>query len=182
MENITSLLTPSLPEFRAFARKRLNEPGLAEEAVQDSFLKALKHAGQIKDLSRVKAWFYRILRRTIIDLYRRRENQKNVVAQLQEALLLHEDPHSPDPSACRCVDHLMPQMKSQYAELLHRLDVANEKLTEVAESLRISKNNATVRLHRARHQLKDLVTDNCGVCSTHGCLDCHCDIKPKEEN
>lgn len=73
MERIDSYLLDNMNEFVGFARKRLGDPELAADAVQNSLLKALKAADQIRDQENAKAWFYRILRRTIIDLYRRRD-------------------------------------------------------------------------------------------------------------
>ena len=70
MNNIETVLLENLKEFLGFARKRLGDPELAADVVQDSLLKALKAADQIRDEESAKAWFYRILRRTIIDLYR----------------------------------------------------------------------------------------------------------------
>jgi DNA-directed RNA polymerase specialized sigma24 family protein len=64
MHKLTSLLK-NVDEFTGFARKRLADPELAADAVQESLLKALKAADQIRDEENAKAWFYRILRRTI---------------------------------------------------------------------------------------------------------------------
>src|SRR5581483_2148294 len=72
MKEIAEQLVGSLNEFLAFARGRLGEPELAADAVQESLLKALRNSGQVRDEESVKAWFYRILRRTIVDVYRSR--------------------------------------------------------------------------------------------------------------
>lgn len=73
MNNTETELLENVKEFVAFARRRLGDPELAADAVQESLLKALKAADQIRDEENARAWFYRILRRTIIDLYRRRD-------------------------------------------------------------------------------------------------------------
>ena len=57
MEKIESYLLDNVKEFVGFARKRLNDPELAADAVQDSLLKALKAADQIRDEENAKAWF-----------------------------------------------------------------------------------------------------------------------------
>jgi DNA-directed RNA polymerase specialized sigma24 family protein len=38
----------------------------------------------------------------------------------------------------------------------------------------LSASNAGVRVFRAREALRKRVTESCGVCAEHGCLDCHC--------
>lgn len=51
-------------------------------------------------------------------------------------------------------------------------------LQKVAKALGITTNNATVRLHRARRALKRELERSCGICATHGCLDCTCGESP----
>jgi RNA polymerase sigma factor (sigma-70 family) len=116
MEKLTSLLK-NVDEFTGFARKRLADPELAADAVQESLLKALKAADQIRDEENAKAWFYRILRRTIIDLYRRRDARDRALAELEKEL----DP-PPDTEeeriVCACMERLLPLMTPQYSVLL----------------------------------------------------------------
>ncbi|MBL9205374.1 MAG: sigma-70 family RNA polymerase sigma factor [Opitutaceae bacterium] len=69
---MNELVVKNLKTSVAFARKRVGDPHLAEDLVQEGLVKALGvEQKPANDEERV-AWFYRILRRTIIDLYRRR--------------------------------------------------------------------------------------------------------------
>jgi hypothetical protein len=38
----------------------------------------------------------------------------------------------------------------------------------------LSASNAGVRVFRAREALKKRVTQSCGTCAEHGCVDCTC--------
>jgi RNA polymerase sigma factor (sigma-70 family) len=166
-------LLKNVDEFTGFARKRLADPELAADAVQESLLKALKAADQIRDEENAKAWFYRILRRTIIDLYRRRDARDRAVAGLERELNSPADQEEAR-LVCACMERLLPIMTPQYAVLLQRIDLNEESPDSVAASLGITRGNLNVRLHRARQQLKRRLAENCRVCATHGCLDCHC--------
>ena len=173
MERIESYLLDNLHEFVGFARKRLGDPELAADAVQDSLLKALKASDQIRDEENAKAWFYRILRRTIIDLYRRRDARHRMLAELEREL--NSPPDSEEERiVCACMERLLPTMAPQYASLIRRLDLNDETPDAVAANLGISKNNLNVRVHRARRQLKRHLEENCRICAKHGCLDCRC--------
>lgn len=55
-----------------------------------------------------------------------------------------------------------------------QIDLEGQEPAEVAAALGITKNNLTVRLHRARRHLRELLSRNCRACSKHGCLDCTC--------
>jgi len=161
MDEIESYLLDNIHEFAGFARKRLSDPELAADAVQDSLLKALKAADQLHDEESVKAWFYRILRRTIIDLYRRRDARGRMLAELEQEL--NSPPDSEEERVvCACMERLLPTMAPQYADLIRRLDLNEETPEAVAASLGITKNNLNVRIHRAaakaaaRRKLPDL--------------------------
>ena len=172
MDKLTSLLK-NVDEFTGFARKRLGDPNLAADAVQESLLKALKAADQIRDEENATAWFYRILRRTIIDLYRRRDARARALAGLEREL--NSPPNQEEARVvCACMERLLPIMTPQYSALLQRIDLNEESPDFVAASLGIGRGNLNVRLHRARQQLKRRLEENCRVCAKHGCLDCHC--------
>ncbi len=179
MEKIQTQLLESLNEYVAFARKRLSDPELAADAVQDSLLKALNAADGVRDDKNVKAWFYGILRRTIIDLYRSRDVYRRAVAQIQSDL---SSPFEGEEQVvCGCIDTLIPTLKPQYSTLLQRLDLGGETRESVAANLGITTNNLTVRLHRARRLLKERLTQTCRLCARNGCLDCTCDTPSNQE-
>jgi RNA polymerase sigma-70 factor (ECF subfamily) len=165
----------NIHEFTGFARKRLGDPELAADAVQESLLKAVRSAEQIRDEENPKAWFYRILRRSIIDLYRRRDARDKALEAFKQEHELHTRPDAEEERVvCACMERLLPALTPQYSTLISRLDLNEEKPDAVAESLGITRNNLNVRLHRARQQLKRRLEQNCQVCAEHGCLDCQC--------
>lgn len=178
MEKIENYLLDNVHEFVAFARRRLGDSELAADAVQESLLKALKAADQIRNEENAKAWFYRILRRTIIDLYRRRDARDRALVELEHELNSPADKEE-ERIVCACMERLLPTMNPQYALLINRLDLSEEAPDAVAASLGISRNNLNVRVHRARQQLKRRLEENCRVCAKHGCLNCHCGTDPK---
>ena len=173
MATIETQLLENVREFTAFARKRLRDPELAADVVQESLLKALRSPDQLRDEDNAKAWFYRILRRTIIDLYRRRDVRDRALEDLEREL---DGVQNGDEErvVCSCMERLLPRMAAQYSELIRRIDLNEENSDLVAAELGITKNNLNVRLHRARQQLKRRLEENCRVCAKHGCLDCQC--------
>ncbi len=177
MTNLETSLLSHLNEFLAFARGRLGDPDLAADVVQESLLKALKSAPESResrDVENVRAWFYQILRRTIIDLHRRQQTEANAAGRLEVEFDLTPD-SAGERTVCACLDRLVPTLKPEYATLIQRVDLAGESPEAVSVELSITRNNLTVRLHRARQQLKERLEGSCQMCATHGCLDCTCD-------
>ncbi len=176
MKDVSEHLLESLKEFQAFARKRVADPELAADVVQESLLKALKSGSTLRKNESSKAWFYRILRRTIIDLYRRGDVRDRALEQLAEQI---DGPPSVEETkiVCRCIGKLLPTLKPDYADLLSRVDLDDQDADSVSSALGLTRSNLNVRLHRARKQLRTRLEETCRTCAAHGCLDCSCDEK-----
>ena len=169
-----TILLENLQQFVSFARKRLSDPHLAEDVVQESLLKALQADRKPADTEDVVAWFYRILRRSIIDLYRRNDARARALEKFQA-----EFPETPDEESqavvCGCVRKLMTRLPDQYRDILEQIDLGGATIKDVAQQTNQSANNITVRLHRARKQLRAQVEDCCKVTTAAACLDCNCE-------
>lgn len=169
-ERLAAALMPQLEAFVNFARKRIGNPELAADVVQDSLLKAMRSAETLREDVNVVAWFYRILRNSIIDLYRRRATQ----AKTMDALAL--EPNGEDHAeVCKCLERVVETLKPEYATVIREVDLKERPVSEVAGELRTNANNVTVRLHRARNQLRERLEQTCQLCAKHGCLDCTCE-------
>ena len=174
MNSLESSLVKNLEVFVAFARNRLSDPHLAEDVVQDSLLKALAADRKPDGEEATTQWFYRILRRSIIDVYRRQGARSRALERFKQEL--PDSPSDEDERAlCQCFKRLLPMVPEQYRDLVQQIDLQGKEPAEVASKLGLTKNNLTVRLHRARKHLRDALSQNCGACSAHGCIDCTCD-------
>lgn len=173
MHQIEEQLLTELETFTAFARSRVGDPHLAADVVQDSLLKAVKSADQLRENESVTAWFYRILRRTIIDLYRRRATSQAALDRLENELNVPPDA-AEERVVCACLESLIPTLKPEYANLIRRLDLGGEAVEATAAALGLNANNLRVRHHRARQQLRERLEQTCRMCAKHGCLDCTC--------
>lgn len=156
-----------------YARSRVGDASLAEDLFQDSLLKALQHADDLRDEDRLLPWFYRILNNAITDQYRRHGLEAKYQAQLgAEAQLLADTDEWA--ALCECFRDLLPTLKPGYGELILRLDLAGERPEQVAQALHLTGNNLKVRHHRARQALRQRLEETCRMCAEHGCLDCAC--------
>jgi RNA polymerase sigma-70 factor (ECF subfamily) len=173
MQPIETQLLQELEKFTNFVRSRVGDPHLAADVVQDSLLKAVRSADQLRDDESVPAWFYRILRRSIIDLYRRRAVNQAALERLERELGSPPDAEE-ERVACRCVETLIPTLHPEYGELIRRLDLGGETPEQVGAALNMTANNLRVRHHRARKQLRERLEQTCRLCAKHGCLDCTC--------
>lgn len=165
-------------DFLAFLESRVRDRAVAEDLLQAAFVKALERGGAIHDAESAVAWFYRLLRNAIIDHYRQNASGERVADELTHHLETHQEPDElTKGEICQCVNGLLDAMKPEYQEALRLVDLEEGSLNQLAAQADISANNAAVRVHRAREALRKKVTVTCGMCATHGCLDCHCSKK-----
>ena len=165
-------------EFLAFVQRRVGDRALAEEILQDAFVRSLDKLDGIRDTA--VGWFYRVLRNAIVDHQRRR----GAAARAVEALAREADAVDDavdvelERAVCRCVGELARTLKPEYAEALRRIELDGVAVKDFAAEAGISASNAGVRIFRAREALRRQVARACGTCATHGCLDCTCDQAP----
>lgn len=162
-------------QFLSFLEKRVESRAAAEDILQAAFVRGLESGGTVRDEESAVAWFYRILRNAIIDHYRHRAASDRVAGEIVHEF---EDQHVPDfdtrNEICRCVMEVLQDLKPEYREAIEIVDIGEKSLADLASQSEISANNAAVRVHRAREALRKRVTTACGVCATHGCIDCTC--------
>jgi RNA polymerase sigma-70 factor (ECF subfamily) len=165
--------------FRAFLRTRLSDADAAEDLLQLSMIKAVERGHELKKNESAVAWFYRILRNALIDHYRAHAADRRKVEGLHRTMVVSGEDVVPAldisrPTVCACLGVLVKDLRPAYAELIRRIDLEGESPAAVAKDLRVTPNNLTVRLHRARQALKAGLEQSCGICTKHGCLNCTC--------
>jgi RNA polymerase sigma-70 factor (ECF subfamily) len=170
---IASKLLSHRQKLLAYVRKKISDPELAEDVLQDSLLKALRAEPELSDENKLLPWFYSILNNAATDVYRR----KHVEAKYRAASIPNEEPAiEPEDEAvlCACIRELIPTLKPEYAELIEKMELSDADPAQVADQLGINRNNLKVRRHRARQALRERLVETCGVCAKHGCMDCDC--------
>ena len=75
---------------------------------------------------------------------------------------------------CRCSLAQAQRLPDSYASILDLVDAQGLSLVETAARLGITRNNAAVRLHRARKALRDAMKAHCGVTNPQACAACRC--------
>src|SRR5512145_1919584 len=69
---VVDRLVASHREFLGFLEKRVGDRAVAEDLLQQAFVRGLDRLGDLRDDESAVAWFYRLLRNAVIDHHRRR--------------------------------------------------------------------------------------------------------------
>ncbi len=159
--------------FLRFLGSRIADRATAEDILQSAYVKAMESAEDLRSAESIVAWFYRILRNSVIDYYRRDATRKSAFDRLSAELPVSYETELRN-QACACAAEMILDLKPEYREAIEQVDLAEEGVERFATTKGITVNNATVRLHRARRALAGRLTQVCGVCAEHKCVDCTC--------
>lgn len=172
--DVVAQLVDNHREFLRFLERRVGSRAVAEDILQDAFVRGLDRLETLRDDESVVAWFYRALRNAVVDAVRRADARRRA----HEAAASERDTVVPAiearRSVCRCVTSLASELKPDLATAIRRVDVEGATVAELAAEAGITPNNARVRLFRARTALRDRVRASCGHCAEGGCRDCSC--------
>jgi RNA polymerase sigma-70 factor (ECF subfamily) len=137
----------------------------AEDLVQETYARALGAAAQFEEGSNLRAWLYRILRNTFIDLYRR-EHRARTDGGLDTVV---EDPAPAvdaggEPDQVRAVVGLEIEAAMMAltadARMAVLLDIEGWSEAEIAECLGCAIGTVKSRLFRARAALRERLRDH----------------------
>lgn len=172
--NVVQVLVENHRSFLSFLERRVGNRASAEEILQSAYARAVEKGVPTDESEGAVHWFFAVLRNAVTDHYRRRAAE----ARATETVADEGIPEITDPElraeVCACFRRLLPTLRESYATILEQVDLEDRAVSDVAEELGITPNNASVRLHRARGALRKQLERSCGVCATHGCLECSC--------
>jgi RNA polymerase sigma-70 factor (ECF subfamily) len=143
-------------------------PSQAEDLVQETYARALGAADQFEEGSNLKAWLYRILRNTFIDLYRREQRARTeggldtVVENPAAAAVARSVAGEPGQERA-VVGHEIERAMSALsddARMAVLLDLEGWSETEIAGILECAPGTVKSRLFRARAVLRERLRDH----------------------
>lgn len=159
-----------------YALSRVSDPETAEDLVQDALVAAIQSFKRFKGRSSIKTWLIAILKRKVVDHYRRISTRKPM-ADLNSVLDKQFDDHGHwrvRPSEWR-VNPVEVYQQKEFIDVLYRcLSNIPDRLAEIfmlrefdelgtkeiCTQLSISEANSWVMLYRARMQLRACMEEN----------------------
>jgi RNA polymerase sigma-70 factor, ECF subfamily len=165
-EDLGVTFTSLRKSLRNYFRSQVDVPSIADDLVQDVFVKALasKRAGH--RVGNLTGWIYATARTTLIDYYRSRgepmkELNENISAHEDDSIRLHEE-------ISHCLKRFMEQLPPIYRDTLLVTDIQGMSMRTLAEKQDVSVSAIKSRACRARTMLKHKLLECCQVEMTDG--------------
>ena len=146
------------PELRRYLHRKVRDAALADDLLQEVFMRVHVHLARLRAPERVAPWLYRIARNLAVDHLRRRAVQADPVA---ETVVWLEDPEpSPEAMLAAWMMEQVSRFPAPYRDALMRVDAHGQRTVDVARVLGLSTPGVKSRVQRARRRLA-LATDRC---------------------
>lgn len=130
----------------------VKDKAVAEDIVQETFLRAWRSLDSLKDEKAAKSWLITILRR---ENARRFERKQFDLVDMDDVPLADESLSNETQQEHRELRELIAGLSDEYREPLMLQIVFGYTGEEIAEQLNLNKNTVMTRLFRARNQLKE---------------------------
>ena len=175
-QGTAAVLVENHRRFLAFLQRRVPSREIAEDILQDAFVRGLTRSPALGSSDSVMAWFYRVLRNAIVDYYRRAGVEERAIERYAAETNDTVAPVDAElfDTVCDCVRSLVSTLKPEYARAITRVNLDGITPAAFAAEAGISSNNAGVRLHRAHRALRERIREVCNTCADHGCSPCSC--------
>ena len=158
-----SIVNEYSPSLYAHTMMRLGEPRAAEDAVQETFLRAYRAMPRFDGEFHLRAWLHRILTNVCFDEGDRRRREVRTLDRMAAFV----DPAVPPADevvdldrafAQREVASALASLPDAYREALELRYVEQLSFREVADVTGVSEENARARVHRGRAALRRLIS------------------------
>lgn len=146
--------------IRTYFIAKTRDEDLANDLLQETFIKIYLNLGTVKDTERLGGWVHRIAHNVLTDHFRTKNLSVPVEGKdfegQNEAITYNE-------LLASLVKPFMKQLPEEYREAIYLSDIEGLSQKELAERLHISYSGAKSRVQRARKKLKEVFEECCNI-------------------
>ena len=141
-----------------FILKRVGNEQVAEDILQDVFIKIHTHLGSLQDDRKLQSWVYQITRNAIADYYRQPPQDLGLN---DEFLQLDTSDEQMQAALNRSVIQMVDCLPEEYRTAVVLDTFEDLSQAEIGERLGISLSGAKSRVQRARAKLREILLECC---------------------
>nr|MBS0021320.1 sigma-70 family RNA polymerase sigma factor [Gammaproteobacteria bacterium] len=146
-------------ELRGFLIRRTGDPRVAEDLLQDVFVKVLAEGPAFCELEDPRAWLFRVARNHFTDYLRK---QKRLV-EIPDDLASEKDEMAAVETLTACLPRALAELPAEDTEALTLCDLKGMTQAEYARRKGITLAGAKSRVQRARRRLREHLRQACQV-------------------
>ncbi|MCL7753794.1 sigma-70 family RNA polymerase sigma factor [Polaribacter sp. Z022] len=144
-------------DLKRFIISKVKNNTIADDILQDTFIKIHTKLHTLKDLNKLKSWCFTIARNSILD-YWKSTNQTFEIANFESETETSETIHTEKD----CLRGILKSLPKKYRDPLFLSDIKGLKQQEVANQLKQSLPTTKSQIQRARKLIAQGFMDCCG--------------------
>lgn len=154
-------------QLKAYIVKRMADSSIADDILQEIFIKIHESIHSIKDETKICAWVFQIARNTINDYYRKHKTKLSEVQILSNTELNAIDEtdskleDNPTEHLASGLQDMINSLPEKYAQALNMVEIQGLSQIQLSQKLNISVSGAKSRVQRGRQMLKDSLMNCC---------------------
>ncbi len=146
-------------ELRNFLRHRAGDAHLADDLLQEVFVKAMQQGKQFCTLDNERAWLFQVARNALVDHHR----MGREVTELPEDIPQPEPLREPIHALSTCVARVLSELTMEDREIIEQCDLEGVKQKDYATAHGLSLAAVKSRLLRARERMRARMSTACQV-------------------
>ena len=150
---------------KKFITRMVKDEWVAEDLIQETFIRVEKNRDTVRDPSKLSSWVFRIAYNLCLDHFktRKRDDREsgNTGGPPNPFMEMPVQKELEQLQMGACVREQIDLLPEQQRIVLILYDLLGFHHDEIADILDITKENAKVRLHRARKSLKSILEQKC---------------------
>ncbi|MDD5057375.1 MAG: sigma-70 family RNA polymerase sigma factor [Sideroxydans sp.] len=146
-------------ELRNYIRHRTGDADLADDLLQEVFVKAMQQGKQFCVLDNARAWLFQVARNALIDQHRLGRNG----VELPDDIPSPEPAHEPLRALSACVARVLSELSPEDRDIIEQCDLEGVKQKDYATRHSLSLAAVKSRLLRARTRMRARMSTACQV-------------------
>jgi RNA polymerase sigma-70 factor (ECF subfamily) len=168
--HLTEIYDQYYRSIRRFILNTVRNEWVADDLMQETFIRINNNLENVRDASRLKSWIFRIAYNICQDYFRARgkssslEDEREIQEAPEETLSLTVPATQKALEQFQmrqCVFGLVNHLPESLRSVIILSDVDEFSQQEIADIIGITVANVKIRLHRARKKLKALLEEHC---------------------
>jgi RNA polymerase sigma-70 factor (ECF subfamily) len=148
--------------LRGVLRRQVRDEHLADDLVQETFLRIHDKLGGLRDDERLRPWVFRVARNVVVDHFRKRsESPDGSVEHAPEETV--EDTTNFNAEFGEWLARAVEQLPDTYREAVRLAELEGLRQQDVAERLGLTLSGAKSRVQRGRELLRGMLQACCHV-------------------
>lgn len=168
-------------DLRQFIRRRVSDEHLADDLLQETFMRVHRNLSTLQEANRLTAWVYQIARNVVYD--HGRKGVPSTVSLNETDPVDDNDDRAPHVGCggITWLDEMVRSLPDGYREALQMAEIEGLSQQEVATRLGLSLSGAKSRIQRGRSMLKDVLENCCSFELDRRGRVMGCDPRPNQQ-